>query len=165
MLSNVPSLSHRIHSAVSLRDGVVREGESGIHLDWLSSGPRDLWPQLHVATPRCSWRDVINSIKDCENPLNTPRTAHRGSSHPPPTHPTPPPPSLLDDAVEERWIPMQPSLRRRENPNASLFSTAYHFHLSCSGDAVTHAPSDVCTDAHIPVGSASLSHCSQPGRI
>lgn len=65
MLNNVPSLSHQ--DSLTVNPGNGKRNPS-----WLVVfRPKDLWPQLHVATPRCSWWDVINSIKDCENPLNT----------------------------------------------------------------------------------------------
>lgn len=103
--------------------------------------PKDLWPQLHVATPRCSWWDVINSIKDCENPLNAP-----------PPHP----PSAAWQL--ERAMNSQRSLQQHEKPNT--VSTAYHFHLSCSGDSVTHALRCVHTPTHIPIMQCHPFYCS-----
>lgn len=44
-------------------------------------GTKDLWPQLHAATPRCSCWNVINSIKDWENLLNTFSLLSSGACH------------------------------------------------------------------------------------
>lgn len=142
MLSNVLSLSHRIHSrSIPAMEG---EGKKKGNPSWLVVfRPKDLWPQLHVATPRCSWWDVINSIKDCENPLNTLSllllcwlTVWKSDEFP----------AIIEAACEK--------------PNA--VSAAYHFHLSCSGDSVTHALRCVRTPTHrhTPERSASLFYCS-----
>lgn len=79
---------------------------------------KDPWPQLHVATPSCSCGVLINSITDCENPLNT---LSRFSS------------CLTVGAMNFRRS--LEAACELENP----FSTAYHFHLSCLEVPDTHA--------------------------